>query len=196
MSEFVWVSGDRRIPLGRMTSEHLINALNRLERDGRRSVRMSDRYFWLRQEAMKRGLRWRRYIGHFLWDGDLGSEFEYGGGHGSWLRPQPQPQLRPELRSESQPQPQPQLQSRVEVRKLLCGDKFTYSGEEYIKLYLWGEIRRGLIALGHTPKDGYFDGGHVRELRCAVANLRSGLTYLLPAYTTVVRTPDSVSGGL
>jgi hypothetical protein len=79
MTIYVWkASGGREIPVSRMTDEHLINAINWCEKDRQSHYQVpnreqrSDGYFWLRQEAMKRGLRWRNYSDQLpLRDGDL-----------------------------------------------------------------------------------------------------------------------------
>lgn len=75
--ERIWRTTDHRaIPIKDLTDEHLINILNWLERTPpparvpNREQRTDD-YFWLRQEAMKRGLRWRNYSDQLpLRDGD------------------------------------------------------------------------------------------------------------------------------
>jgi len=82
----IWrASGGREIRVCDLTSEHLINALNWIEkvRSGSDRIPNNDQrtedYFWLRTEAMRRGLRWRVYSQVALHDGDLRLDNELGG---------------------------------------------------------------------------------------------------------------------
>lgn len=72
----VWKTSDgRMIPHQDLTNEHLCNILNWIESSPGYSVpnfdQRTDEYFWLRKEAMKRGIRWRKFADNKLQDGDL-----------------------------------------------------------------------------------------------------------------------------
>jgi hypothetical protein len=78
MSRRVWRTTDgREIPYELLLTEHLINILNWMERTPHWSMspnftQRQDEYFYLRTEAMKRGVRWRNYAGQPpLQDGEL-----------------------------------------------------------------------------------------------------------------------------
>lgn len=77
----VWKAGDgREIRIKDLTDEHLINILNWIEQFPRggipNSEQATEKYFYLRLEAMSRGLRWREYAGQKLREGDLKWAFE------------------------------------------------------------------------------------------------------------------------
>jgi len=73
--EEVWrAGGGREIRIRDLSDEHLINILNWIETTRGERVPNSDqkeKYFWLRLEAMRRGLRWREYANMKLREGDL-----------------------------------------------------------------------------------------------------------------------------
>lgn len=168
--QYVWVTGDRRhIPVDQMTDEHLVNALNWVENPprGPNDEQMHDGYFYLRAEAMKRGLRWRRFRGQALHDGD----FHRGCG----------------------PQPTPNIDGSPILGHVKFGTRFRtltatnrLSDLMYMKLSPYGAVLHALADRGYVVVDGSIMGrdGVGRSL---VTNLTNGSTFMMPNYQRIAR---------
>ena len=205
MTIYVWkASRGREIPVHLMTDEHLINAINWLERLYSRDCvkvpnpeQRSDGYFWLRQEAMKRGLRWRNYTSYPpLRDGDLVTNAVPPHVHvGERMaeherkRQYQFPTFEDIARGLGGVEPpQARRHDAIPLRDLKSGEKFKVPGRSqiYLKTEPYGVTESALYSKGYCWDGSYFvcdDGAD----RCFVANLRSGKTYLEDAHRVVTR---------
>jgi len=211
-------SGGREIPICDLTDEHLINILNWLERvrSGVHQVPNTDQrtedYFWLRTEAMKRGIRWRNYSDQLpLWDGDLragvrewrssGSKTPWGdegmmSGRPSRFKSRNDPPQRYQFPTYEEIArglggvrfPQDRRHDAIPLRDLKSGEKFKVPNRDtiYLKAEPFGVTYMALSVQGYRWNGSYFacDDG---VARCFVTNLRTGKTYLENADLVVMR---------
>lgn len=211
--DYVWQSNQaRQTRVVDMTNEHLVNTINWLERhmdapwDFPTEEQRTVGYFHLRTEAMRRGLRWRRFSHVALWDGELSQfppkrnrvlqairEGRFFGRRGeqdidkTFFRHQ---------RGHTIPMGGPGAHAGVgsnPVKPTLLmvklGGRFLHDHTEFMRVKPTGIIRNGLMGQGYSyHTDGYLiRGPDDGIIRCLVVRMSDGLTFVLPGSTVVER---------